>query len=95
VTLIVDLRHEFCVINLDGPLFICTKEEQRAVVGFYELKVYQVPKCTEGYQYSMGTVSWCHNGWSTNGWRGSRMVAKALSMRKEPDASGSDPFFMG
>jgi hypothetical protein len=29
VTLIVDLCHEFCVINLDGPLFICTKEEQR------------------------------------------------------------------
>jgi hypothetical protein len=34
VTLIVDLCHEFCVINLDGPLFICTKEEQRAVIRF-------------------------------------------------------------
>jgi hypothetical protein len=34
VTLIVDLCHEFCVINLDGPLFICTKEEQRAVICF-------------------------------------------------------------
>jgi hypothetical protein len=34
VTLIVDLCHEFCVINLDDPLFVCTKEEQRAVVLF-------------------------------------------------------------
>jgi hypothetical protein len=34
VTLIVDSCHEFCVINLDGPLFICTKEEQRAVIRF-------------------------------------------------------------
>ena len=34
VTLVVDLYHEFCVINLDGPLFICTKEEQRAVIRF-------------------------------------------------------------
>jgi hypothetical protein len=40
VTLIVDLCHEFCVINLDGPLFIRTKEEQRAVILFYGLKVY-------------------------------------------------------
>jgi hypothetical protein len=32
VTLIVDLCHAFRVINLDGPLFICTKEEQRAVI---------------------------------------------------------------
>jgi hypothetical protein len=30
----VDLCHEFCVINLDDPLFICTKEEQRAVILF-------------------------------------------------------------
>jgi hypothetical protein len=34
VTLIVDLCHEFCVINLDGPLFICTKEEQKVVIRF-------------------------------------------------------------
>jgi hypothetical protein len=34
VTLLVDLCHEFCVINLDGPLFICTKEEQGAVIRF-------------------------------------------------------------
>jgi hypothetical protein len=34
VTLEVDLYHEFCVINLDGPLFISTKEEQRAVIFF-------------------------------------------------------------
>jgi hypothetical protein len=34
VTLMVDLCHEFCVINLDGPLFVCTKEEQRAVIRF-------------------------------------------------------------
>jgi hypothetical protein len=32
VTLEVDLCHEFYVINLDGSLFICTKEEQRAVI---------------------------------------------------------------
>jgi hypothetical protein len=34
----------------------------------------------------MGTVS-CHNGLSVNGARGSRMVAQALSMGKEPDAN--------
>jgi hypothetical protein len=34
VTLIVDLCHEFCFVNLDGSLFICTKEEQRAVIHF-------------------------------------------------------------
>jgi hypothetical protein len=34
VTLIVDLCHEFCVINLDSPLFIGTKEEQRTVICF-------------------------------------------------------------
>jgi hypothetical protein len=34
VTFIVDLCHEFCVMNLDGPLFICTKEEQSAVILF-------------------------------------------------------------
>jgi hypothetical protein len=32
VTLIVDLCHEFCVMNLDGPLSICSKEEPRAVI---------------------------------------------------------------
>jgi hypothetical protein len=36
----------------------------------------------------MGTVS-CHNKLSKNGSRVSGMVAQALSMRKEPDASGS------
>jgi hypothetical protein len=34
VTLEVDLCHEF-VINLDCPLFICTKEEQRVVIRFF------------------------------------------------------------
>ena len=34
MTLIVDLCHEFYVINLDGPLFTCTKKEQRAVIRF-------------------------------------------------------------
>jgi hypothetical protein len=33
-TLIVDLCHEFCVTNLNSPLWICTKEEQRAVIRF-------------------------------------------------------------
>jgi hypothetical protein len=32
--LIVYLCHEFCVINLDGPFFICTKEEKRAATRF-------------------------------------------------------------
>ena len=51
---------------------------------FYGLKVYHVPKCLEGCQCSIGTVS-CHSGLSANGSRGSRMVAQALIMRKKPD----------
>jgi hypothetical protein len=34
VTLIINLCHEFCVINLDGSVFICTEEQQRAVISF-------------------------------------------------------------
>jgi hypothetical protein len=34
----------------------------------------------------MGTVS-CHSGLSVNGARGSKMVAQALSMGKEPDTN--------
>jgi hypothetical protein len=34
VNLEVHSCHEFCVINLDGPLFICTKEEQTTVISF-------------------------------------------------------------
>jgi hypothetical protein len=34
VTLIVYFCPEFLPINMDAPLFICTKEEQRAVVRF-------------------------------------------------------------
>jgi hypothetical protein len=34
VTLEVHSYHEFSVIKLDDPLFICTKEEQRAVIHF-------------------------------------------------------------
>jgi len=34
----------------------------------------------------MGTVS-CHNGLSVNGARGSKMVAQAFSMGKEPEAN--------
>jgi hypothetical protein len=48
--------------------------------------LYQVSKCIEQWQCSMGTVS-CHNGLSVNGARGSKMVAQALSMRKEPNAN--------
>jgi hypothetical protein len=48
--------------------------------------VYQVSKCREWCQCGMGTVS-CHNGFSVNGARGSKMFAQALSIRKEPDAS--------
>jgi hypothetical protein len=54
------------------------------VIHFCGLKVYQVLKCREWYQLSMGTVS-CHNGLFVNGARGSIMVAKALSMEKEPN----------
>ena len=86
VTLIVHFCHEFFAINMDTPNFICTKEEQRAVIHFCGLKVYQVSKCIEWCQCSMGTVS-CHNGLSVNGARGSKMVAQALSMGKEPDAN--------
>ena len=86
VTLIVHLCHEFCAINMVTPNFICTKEEQRAVIHFCGLKVYQVSKCIEWCQCSMGTVS-CHNGLSVNGAKGSKMVAQALSMGKEPDAN--------
>jgi len=48
---------------MDTPNFICTKEEQRAVIYFCGLKVYQVLKRIEWCQCSMGTVS-CHNGLS-------------------------------
>jgi hypothetical protein len=85
VALIVHFCHEFFAINMDTPNFICIKEEQRAVIYFCGLKVYQVSKCIEWYQCSMGTVS-CHNGLSVNGARGSKMVTQALSMGKEPDA---------
>jgi hypothetical protein len=47
VTLIVHFCNEFFAINMDSPNFICTKEEQRAVIHFCGLKVYQVPKCIE------------------------------------------------
>jgi len=76
----------FFAINMDTPNFICTKEEQRAVIHFCGLKVYQVSKCIEWCQCSMGTVS-CHNGLSVNGARGSKMVAQVLSMGKEPDTN--------
>jgi len=92
VTLIVHFCHEFCVINMDTPNFICTKEEHRAVIHFCGLKVYQVSKCIEWCQCSMGTVS-CHNGLSINGARGSKMVAQVLGMGKELDAS-SHPLLM-
>jgi len=82
----------FFAINMDTPNFICTKEEQRAVIHFCGLKVYQLSKCIERCQCSMGTVS-CHNGLSVNGARGSKMVAQALSMGKEPDAT-SQPLLM-
>ena len=69
VTLIVHFCHEFFAINMDTPNFNCTKEEQRAVIHFCGLKVYQVSKCIEWCQCSMGTVS-CNNGLSVNGARG-------------------------
>jgi hypothetical protein len=69
VPLIVHFCHEFCATNMDTPHLICNKKEQRAVIHFCGLKVYQVLKCIEGYQCSMGTVS-CYNGLSVNGSRG-------------------------
>ena len=84
VTLIVHFCCEFCAISMDTPLFTCTKEEQRAVIRFFGLKVYHMLKCTEGCQCSTGTAS-CWNRLSTNGSRGSGMAAQALSMRKELD----------
>ena len=86
VTLIAHFCHEFFAINIVTPNFICTKEEQKAVIHICGLKVYQVSKCIEWCQCSMGTVS-CHTGLSVNGARGSKKVAQALSMGKEPDAS--------
>jgi hypothetical protein len=86
VTLIVHFCHEFFAINMDTPNFICTKEEQRSVINFCGLKLYQVLKCIEWCQCSMGTVS-CHNGLSVNRARDSKMVAQALSMGKEPHTS--------
>jgi len=86
VTLIVYFCREFFAINMDTPNFICTKEEQRAVIHFCVLKVHQVSKCIEWWQCGMGTVS-CHNRLSVNGARGSKMVAQALRMGKEPDTN--------
>jgi len=89
----------WCRCDLDSPflswvlchkhghsIFICTTEEQRAVIHFCRLKVYQVPKCMEWCQCSMGTVSCCE-GLSVNWSRGSKMVAQALSMGYELDAN--------
>ena len=55
VTLIVHFCQEFFAINMDTPNFICTKKEQRAVIHFCGLKVYQVSKCIE-CQCSMRSV---------------------------------------
>jgi len=61
--------------------------ERRAATGdlfFNGLMIYQLLKCMEGCQRTMGVVL-CHNGMSTNGLRGSKMVTQALSMRKGLD----------
>jgi hypothetical protein len=34
VTFIVQFCPDFCAINMDAPLFICTKEEQKAAIRF-------------------------------------------------------------
>jgi len=65
VTLIVHFCHKVFAINMDTYNFICTTEEQRAVIHFCGLKVYQVLKCIEWCQCSMVTLS-CHNGLSVN-----------------------------
>ena len=69
---------------MDTPLFICTEEEQQAVICLLWSLSVQVLKCVEGYHCNMGMVL-CHNRVSTNGLRGSKMVAQTSSMRKEPD----------
>jgi len=47
------LSWDFVAINMATPNFICTKEEQRAVIHFCGLKVYQVSKCIEWCQCSL------------------------------------------
>jgi hypothetical protein len=81
-----DLDSTFCAIDMNTPHLICTKKEQRAVIHFCGLKVYQLLICIEGCQCSMGTVS-CYNGLSVNGSRDSKMFAQALSMGNEPDTN--------
>jgi hypothetical protein len=81
VTLIVHFCCEFFAINMDAPLLICTKEEQRAVILF--LWAEGVP-CAK--MFGRMSVRYRNSGLSTNGLRGSRMVAQALIMRKKPDA---------
>ena len=39
-----------------APLSVCTKEEQRSVIHFCGLKVYQGPKYIEDFQHNAGTV---------------------------------------
>jgi hypothetical protein len=39
-----------------APLSVCTKEEQRSVICFCGLKVYQELKSIEDFQHNMGTV---------------------------------------
>jgi hypothetical protein len=60
VTLIVHYCCEFFAINMDASLFICTKEEQRAVILVSGAEGVPCAKCLEGCQCSIGTVS-CHS----------------------------------
>jgi len=50
----------------------------------YGLMIYQLLKCMEGCQCTMGIVL-SHNRMSTNGLRGSKKVTQALSMRNGLD----------
>jgi hypothetical protein len=65
VTLTFNFCRAFCAINMDASLVIFTKEKQVAVIRFYELTMYQVPKCIAGCQCSMGTLS-CSSRLSAN-----------------------------
>lgn len=62
---------------MDILLFICMKEQQTVNI-LYGLRINQVPKCIEGCQYRVKIVS-------TNGLKCSKMVAKVLSIKEEPE----------
>jgi len=59
-----------------ASLSVCTKKEQRDVIRFCGLKVYQELKSIEDYQLNMGPVLY-HSQVYTNGSRNSNTVGRA------------------